>query len=72
MGEYARIAEGRKPEFIKPAKGRVGGAKRPIEQMDSASIVASVDILAKNGYSVSEAIREAIQRFKTISCLYVK
>ena len=57
LGEYARIAEGRKPEFIKPAKGRVGGAKRPIEQMDSASIVASVDILAKNGYSVSEAIR---------------
>jgi len=57
LGEYARIAEGRKPEFIKPAKGRVGGAKRPIEQMHSASIVASIDILAKNGYSVAEAVR---------------
>lgn len=29
LGEYARIAEGRKPEFIKPDKGRVGGQKAP-------------------------------------------
>ncbi|MEK9569479.1 MAG: hypothetical protein VW124_10750 [Paracoccaceae bacterium] len=33
LGEYARIANGRKPEFIKPAMGRVGGAKHPIKQM---------------------------------------
>jgi len=57
LAEYARIANGGKPEFIKSQKSEGGRPSDPGNQMHSASIVASVDILAKNGYSVSEAIR---------------
>jgi uncharacterized protein YoaH (UPF0181 family) len=57
LEEYARIANGGKPEFIKSQKSGGGRPSDPGNQMHSASIVASVDILAKNGYSVSEAIR---------------
>ncbi len=57
LEEYARIANGGKPEFIKSQKSGGGRPSDPSNQMHSASIVASIDILAKNGYSVSEAIR---------------
>ena len=57
MGEYARIANGGKSEFIKSHKAEVGHPKRSMKQIHSARIVASADILAKDGYSVSEAIR---------------
>jgi len=57
LEEYARIANGGEPEFIKSQKSGGGRPNKPVSQIHSASIVASVDILAKNGYSVSEAIR---------------
>ena len=57
LGEYARIANGGEPEFIKSQKSGGGRPSNPVSQIHSASIVASVDILAKNGYSVSEATR---------------
>ena len=57
LGEYARIANGAKPEFIKSQKEEGGG--RPVDitnQIHSASIVAAIDILSKYDYSVSKAI----------------
>ena len=57
LEEYARITNGGKPEFLKSQKSGGGRPSDPGNQMHSASIVASVDILAKNGYSVTEAIR---------------
>lgn len=57
LEEYARIANGGKPEFIKSQKSGGGRPRDPGNQMHSASIVSSIDILAKNGYSVTEAIR---------------
>jgi len=57
LEEYARIANGGESEFIKSQKSGGGRPNKTVSQIHSASIVASVDILAKNGYSVSEAIR---------------
>ena len=54
LEEYARIANGGKPEFIKSQKSAGGHPSDPGKQMNSASIVSSIDILAKNGYSVTE------------------
>lgn len=56
LAEYARIAEGGKAEFIKSQKE---GGERPIDpshHMNITSMVSAVDILAKYGHSVSEAI----------------
>lgn len=57
LEECARIANGGEREFIKSQKSGGGRPNNPVGQIHSASIVASVDILAKNGYSVSEATR---------------
>ena len=57
LGEYARIAEGGEPEFIKSHKEEGGRPALSSSQIKTASIVAAVDILSKHGYSVLEAIR---------------
>ncbi|MEK9532627.1 MAG: hypothetical protein VW162_06970 [Alphaproteobacteria bacterium] len=57
LGEYARISEGGEPEFIKSYKEERGRPALSSSQIQTASIVAAVDILAKHGYSVLEAIR---------------
>lgn len=57
LEEYARIANGAKPEFIKSQKEEGGG--RPVDitnQIHSASIVVAIDILSKYDYSVSDSI----------------
>ena len=57
LAEYERIFEGGEAEFLKSYKNEGGRPIVPLHHMHAASIVASVDILAKNGYSVAEAIR---------------
>ena len=57
LAEFARISEGGEAEFLKPYKNEGGRPIVPLHHMHAASIVASVDILAKNGYSVAAAIR---------------
>lgn len=56
LAEYARIAGGGAPEFIKSQKE---GGGRPVDisnQNHSASIVAAIDILSKYDYSVSDGL----------------
>lgn len=57
LGEYARISEGGEPEFIKSYNKEGGRPALSSYQIQTASIVASIDILSKYGYSVAEAIR---------------
>jgi len=62
LAEFARISEGGKADFLKSYKddeveNKGGRPIVPLHHMHAASIVASVDILAKNGYSFAEAIR---------------
>ena len=63
LAEFARISEGGEAEFLKSYKkkdeveNKGGRPIVPLHHIHAASIVSSVDILAKNGYSVAEAIR---------------
>ena len=57
LSEFARIANGGEPEFLKSELVGSGRPKNLPNQMKLASIVISIDILAKNGHSVAGAIR---------------
>ena len=57
LSEYAHIANGGEPKFLKPEGTEIGRPKDLPNQMNSASIVIAIDILAKNGHSVASAIR---------------
>lgn len=63
LAEFARISEGGEAEFLKShkdddeVKKKGGKPIVPLHHVHDASIVSSVDILAKNGYSVAGAIR---------------
>lgn len=70
LAELARMQNGGKPEFIhsqkKPStcdseKNTGGHPLYPLDHMHRASIVAAVDILSKNGFSVAEAVRFVAQ-----------
>lgn len=56
LAEYAKIQEGRKPDFIKPAAKIVGKNFDPKKNMYIASISAAVTILKNNGYTVNRAL----------------
>ena len=62
LAEIAHIRNGGEPEFIKSEKKEGGRPKDMVNQMRAASIVISVDILAKNGYSVADAIRKIAEK----------
>jgi len=57
--EYAFIENGNEPTFIKPEEPKKGRPQNSTVQISSASIIAAVDILSGNGYSVSDAITYA-------------
>lgn len=63
LAEFTRISEGGEAEFLKSYKNqdevenKGGRPIVPLNHMHAASIVASVNILAKNGYTVAAAER---------------
>ena len=57
LEEFAQIEKGNEPKFIKSYKLGSGQPPDVVEQLKAADIVASVDILSKYGYSVSEATK---------------
>ena len=61
LGEYARIANGGKPEFLKSQKEEGGRPIIPSHHLHIASIVAAVDILSSYGSSVADAIKFAAE-----------
>jgi len=56
LQEYAFIDNGNEPTFIKPEEPKKGRPQNSTVQINTASIIAAVDILSGNGYSVSDAI----------------
>ena len=64
LSEYTRIENSGVPEFLK-SEGTGGGRPKNLpNQMKPASIVISIDILAKNGYSVVDAIRQMAEKLR--------
>ena len=57
LEEFAQIEKGNEPKFIKSYKLGRGQPPDVVEQLKAADVVASVDILSKYGYSVSEATK---------------
>jgi len=55
LQEFALIDNGNEPTFIKPSETKKGRPMDVVSQMYAASVVASVNILSKHGYSVSES-----------------
>ena len=56
MAEYAKIGSGGSPDFLKPTLQQIG---RPVDQaknLNDANLVASVNILIKHEFSLSEAL----------------
>jgi hypothetical protein len=55
LQEFALIDNGNEPTFLKPSETKKGRPMDVASQMYAASVVASVNILSKHGYSVSES-----------------
>ena len=59
LQEFALIDNGNEPTFIKPEESKKGRPQNSTVQINTASIIAAVDILSGNGYSVTGAITYA-------------
>lgn len=61
LEELANISGGNEPEFVKSNKSNLG---RPVKLGDNiryAAIVAAIEILTANGYSLKDAVRKATE-----------
>ena len=58
MAEFANIAEGGEAEFIKSKESKPGQPIDPLYNLQQASLIASIEILMRNGFELSDAFRQ--------------
>jgi hypothetical protein len=71
LQEFALIDNGNEPTFIKPEESKMGRPQNSTVQINTASIIAAIDILSDNGYSLSDA-KSYVAKYLDIKVSQVK
>ena len=71
LQEFALIDNGNEPTFIKPEESKKGRPQNSTVQINTASIIAAIDILSDNGYSLSDA-KSYVAKYLDIKVSQVK
>ena len=62
MAEFANIAEGGEAEFIRSKESKPGHPVNPLDNLSQASLIASIEILMRNGFKLSDAFMYVADR----------